>query len=71
MIELLPKPKTEVVRRQVLVIHCDHLVTYEETQKIMDRVRKEMKDGLVFLPYYLTATTVDMDCMAVMEQEDE
>lgn len=71
MIELLPKPKTEVVRRQVLVIHCDRLVTYEERQKIMDRVREEMKDGLVFLPYYLTATTVDMDGMAVMEQENE
>ncbi len=67
MIELLPKPKTEVVRRQVLVIHCDRLVTYEERQKIMDRVREEMKDGLVFLPHYLTATTVDMDSVAVME----
>lgn len=67
MIELLPKPKTEVVRRQVLVIHCDLFVTYEERQKIMDRVREEMKDGLVFLPPHLTATTVDMDSVAVME----
>ena len=67
MIELLPKPKTEVVRRQILVIHCDRLVTYEERQKIMDRVTEEMKDGLVFLPYYITATTVDMDSVAVME----
>lgn len=64
---LLPKPKTEVVRRQVLVIHCDLLLTDEEKQKIMDRVREEMKDGLVFLPHYLTAFTVDMDAVAVME----
>ena len=71
MIELLPKPKTEVVRRQVLVIHCDLFITNEEKQKIMDRVREEMKDGLVVLPNYLTATTVDMDSVAVMEQEDE
>ena len=67
MIELLPKPKTEVVRRQVLVIHCDLFITNEEKQKIMDRVREEMKDGLVVLPNYLTATTVDMDSVAVME----
>ncbi len=67
MIELLPKPKTEVVRRQVLVIHCDLFITNEEKQKIMDKVREEMKDGLVVLPNYLTATTVDMDSVAVME----
>ena len=67
MIELLPKPKTEVVRRQVLVIQCECLLTSEERQKIMDRVREEMKDGLVFLPHYLTATTVDIDGVAVME----
>lgn len=67
MIELLPKPKTEVVRRQVLVIHCDCIITDEKRQKIMDRVREEMKDGIVFLPHYLTATTVDIDGVAVMK----
>lgn len=67
MIELIPKQKLEVVRRQVLVIHCDCIITDEERQKIMDRVREEMKDGLVFLPHYLAATTVDMDSVSVME----
>lgn len=59
--------RTEVMRKQILVLHCDLLLTDEEKQKIMDRVREEMKDGLVFLPHYLTAITVDADCIALLD----
>lgn len=67
MVELLPKPKTEVVRRQILVLKCERFLTDEEKKKIIDRVKKEMEDGLVFLPFYLTAITVDKDSMVIMD----
>lgn len=67
MVELLPKPKTEVVRRQILVLKCERFLTEEEKKKIIDRVKKEMEDGIVFLPFYLTATTVDKDSVVIMD----
>lgn len=67
MVELLPKPKTEVVRRQILVLKCERFLTEEEKKKIIDRVKKEMEDGIVFLPFYLTAITVDKDSVVIMD----
>lgn len=67
MVELLPKPKTEVIRRQILVLKCERFLTDEEKKKIIDRVKKEMEDGLVFLPFYLTAITVDEDSVVIMD----
>lgn len=67
MVELLPKPKTEVVRRQILVLKCERFLTDEEKKKIIDRVKKEMEDGLVFLPFYLTVITVDEDSVVIMD----
>lgn len=67
MVELLPKPKTEVVRRQILVLKCERLLTDEEKKKIIERVKKEMEDGIVFLPFYLTAITVDEDRVVIMD----
>lgn len=67
MVELLPNPKTEVVRRQVLVLKCERFLTDEEKKRIIDRVKKEMEDGLVFLPFYLTAITVDEDSVVIMD----
>lgn len=67
MVELLPKPKTEVVRRQILVLKCDRFLTNEEKKLIIGRVKKEMEEGLVFLPAYLTAITVDEDSVVIMD----
>lgn len=67
MVELLPKPKTEVVRRQILVLKCECFLTNEEKKLIIDRVKKEMEDGLVFLPAYITAITVDKDSVVTMD----
>lgn len=67
MVELLPKPKTEVVRRQVLVLKCECFLTNEEKKEIIDRVKKEMEDGLAFLPFFLTAITVDKDSVVTMD----
>lgn len=67
MVELLPKPKTEVVRRQILVLKSERFLTDEEKKKIIDRVKKEMEDGLVVLPFFLTAITVDEDSVVIMD----
>lgn len=67
MVKLLPKPKTEVVRRQILVLKCERFLTGEEKKLIIDRVKKEMEDGLVFLPAYITAITVDNDGEVIMD----
>ncbi len=63
--------RMEVVRKQILVLHSDVFLTDKERQELVDKVRKEMKGGLVFLPPSVTAITVDEDCIALLDCGEE
>lgn len=57
--------KTQVVRKQVLVIKCNLIMPSEEMEYFRSMFLKQMKEGTVLLPSGFDALTVDTDYIVI------
>lgn len=68
-IKVFERTKTEIVRRQILVIDCGISLSIEERNYLRQGILKQMQSGLVLLPGGCHAFTCDADAAMVMEDE--
>ena len=57
--------KTSVVRKQVLVIKCNLIISNEKMEDIRRNFIKQMKEGALLLPSGFDALTVDTDYIVI------
>ena len=58
--------RTEIVRRQILVVDCGDSLTPEERNYLRQGILKQMQSGLVLLPNGCKAITCDEDATIVV-----
>lgn len=63
------KEKLETVRKQVLVINLDRIISTAERDALVVSIKKQMTEGLVVLPVGIKGFTVDTDYLVVREAE--
>lgn len=69
-IKVFEKTKTEIVKKQILVVDCgDSLLTPEQRKYLREGILRHMQSGLVVLPGGCHAFTCDADAAIVMEDE--
>ena len=61
--------RTEVVRKQILVVKSGFFMNAEDKARLRADIETQMKTGLVILSGSLDAFTVDEDRVAIMEGE--
>lgn len=57
--------KTQVVRKQVLVIKCNLILSNEKMEDFRHKFIKQMEEGTVLLPSGFDALTVDADRIVI------
>lgn len=57
--------KTQVVRRQVLVIKCNLIMSNEKMEDFRRKFIKQMEEGTLLLPSGFDALTVDTDHIVI------
>lgn len=58
--------RTEIVRRQILVVDCGVSLTPEERNYLRNGILRQMQSGLVLLPNGCKAITCDADAEIVV-----
>lgn len=61
------KPKTEILRRQILVLQAKCFLKQDEKEAIKRSVLEQMKEGVVILPTGVEGFSVDADTVVLME----
>ena len=69
-IKVFEKTKTEIVRRQILVVECG-LLNADQRKYLRAEILKQMQSGLVLLPNGCKAITCDTDSAIVMEDKQD
>lgn len=59
--------KTEIVRRQILVVDCGGSLSPEERNYLRNGILRQMQSGLVLLPNGCKAITCDADAAMVVK----
>ena len=60
-------PKTEILRRQILVLQVKVFLKQDEKEAIKRSVLEQMKDGVVILPTGVEGFAIDADTVVLME----
>lgn len=58
--------RTEIVRRQILVVECGAFLPADQRKYLRDEILKQMQSGLVLLPNGCKAITCDEDAEIVV-----
>ena len=58
--------RTEIVRRQILVVDCGAFLKADKRKYLRDEILKQMQSGLVLLPDGCKAITCDADAEIVV-----
>lgn len=59
--------KTEILRRQILVLQVKVFLKQSEKEEIKRSVLEQMKDGVVILPTGVKGFAIDADTVVLME----
>ena len=57
--------KTSIVRKQVLVIKCNLIMSNEKMEDVRRKFIKQMEEGMLVLPSGFDALTVDTDYIVI------
>lgn len=66
---IICKQKLETMRKQILVINTDRIISAEDRDALVVSIKKQMAEGLVLLPAGFKGFTVDADYLVVREAE--
>lgn len=64
------KEKFETVRKQVLVINTNRILSAADHDALVVSIKKRMAEGVVILPAGFEGFTVDVDYLVVREAEE-
>lgn len=63
---LMPKEEALLQRRQVLVLETNRVLSPEDGDAFRQEVLKQLESGLVILPPWVKAITIDADAVVVL-----
>lgn len=59
------KEELTTMRKQILVVNIDCIITEQERKALIENIKRQMKDGVVVLPVGVKGFTVDVDYLVV------